>query len=382
MIDDTSHLARAFLLRLAAYLAPFAVVVTLFTLLMLYLGESLPLALVVDLQRRAQMADESLLYRPQFGSQDLGFKVLSVNMRAPEVVAVGSSRVLQFRAGMLTEAPAAFYNAGGPAWQLDQVESFMDGLTTTPTILILGLDYPWFNAAYPDADLTPPMNDFVRLFAVNRSVAQALIHGRTYDLAAVLRRDDPGSGGRALGLRAIVDGHGFRTDGSEQYGDFLIARHLYQPTERERHMRWMENGEDMYVFGDSVDDAALAQLEGILQTAKARGITVVGVLPPYAPALYAGMQARGNHTYMEVAATRLQGLFGAYGFPFFNYSDGALFGSDDDFYDGWHGSERVYLRLFIQIAQALPDVFGPYTDLDALRSVDATAVDTWRVFGN
>ena len=90
---------------------------------------------------------------------------------------------------------------------------------------------------------------------VNRSFMQDVIGGEQFDVGRYLARVEPGHGGLALGLRAIRDGHGFRNDGSEQYGDFLVAHWLYPQNERQRHLDNLRDGKEMYVYGDTVSAA-------------------------------------------------------------------------------------------------------------------------------
>jgi hypothetical protein len=369
---------RRFILKLILFILPFVFIVGGFTALLIYCGESMPLAWVVALQS----GDTPVLYRPQYGNRDVQFKALSINTRKPAVIALGSSRVLQMRAGLFTEQLEAFYNAGAPAWTLSQVKALLDSLApdAVPSVIILGIDPPWFNDAYQSDDFPDPIDDLSQIAATNRSVAQAALEGRPLNLAQWFARGDRTGEGIALGIKAIENSHGFRNDGSERYGDFLVAGYLYQPTERERHLHWMRNGEQMYVYGDTVSETGLRQIIEILAWGKARGVTIIGFLPPYAPELYERMTRRGNHPYMDELTVVLEDLFATYHYPFFNFSDGMRFGIDDDFFDGWHGSERVYLRLFTQMVEALPDGLGIYSDAEKLRSIDAQVTDTWRVF--
>ena len=138
--------------RIVIFTLPFAVPFLLLTSCLVYMGESMPLAWVVAHQQAGEA-----LYRPRYGNRDLQFKTLSINMRQPEVLALGSSRILQFRAGFLTEEPEAFYNAAAPAWTLDQITALVAGIEPghEPGILILAVDAPWFNDAYL-GDVFPP----------------------------------------------------------------------------------------------------------------------------------------------------------------------------------------------------------------------------------
>jgi hypothetical protein len=381
MLHRPFPLKPRFLGKLLLFALPFALMFTLLSGVLVYSGEAMPLRWVVAMQ----MGETPVLYRPQYGNRDVQFKALSVNTRRPKVVAVGSSRVLQMRAGLLTEQPTAFYNAGAPAWGLEQVWDFLNALepNAIPEALIVGIDLPWFNPAYTGDPFPPPADDLAQIGAINRGVLQAVLDGRAFNLVQWLARRDPANeSGIALGIKAIENGHGFRNDGSERYGDFLVAGYLYPPTERERHLEWMRAGEQMYVYGDggAVAPDAMQQMSEIVAWSEAHAILLIGFFPPYTPELYSRMVQRGNHTYMDAARQHLEALFRANGFPLFDFSDGAGLAEDVDFFDGWHGSERVYLRLFTHIVEALPETLAAYADADALRALDAGVTDTFRVF--
>ena len=51
-------------------------------------------------------------------------------------------------------------------------------------------------------------------------------------------------------------------------------------------------------FDQPGGESALAELEDLLEFAKARGVVVIGYLPSYAPDLWRRMVARGNHAYI------------------------------------------------------------------------------------
>lgn len=370
---------QQFLIKFLLFLLPFAIPFVLLTGFLIYTGESMPLAWVVEMQRD----DALVLYRPRYGNRDLEYKILATGVRQPELVAVGSSHVLQLRAQLANRDPNSFYNAGAPAWQLEQVEAYLNGITHTPRVLILGMDHPWFNADYigdPFAQTDVQRNDWEQLFAVNRSFLQDVFAGVPFDSGRYLSREANG-GGVGLGLRAIRDGHAFRNDGSEQYGDFLIAGFLSPEGERVRHLQLLANGESMYVRGDAISPEAMAQLTRILDLCAERSIIVIGFLPPFMPSLYDQLVAGGEHQYALSLPVQLQDAFAEHNFAFFDFSDGELLGAaDTDFFDGWHASERIYLRLYARMVQALPNVLGAYSEVEALNAIDAAATDTFRVF--
>lgn len=369
--------------RIIFFTVPFAVPFLLLTGFLIYMGESMPLAWVVAHQQAGEV-----LYRPRYGNRDLQFKTLSINVRQPEIVALGSSRILQFRAGFLTEQPDAFYNAAAPAWTLDQITALVAGIEqgNQPKIIILAVDAPWFNDAYLGDVFPPTTSDFAHIFQVNRSVLQDVLAGDSFaregfDPAAYLTRTEPGAGGLALGVRAIRDGHGFRSDGSEQYGDFLIGHWLYQPTERQRHLDWLRKGEEMYVYGDVPSETRLAQFEALVQIITERNIDLIVYAPPYMTALWDEMLVDGQHDYVQAALDRVAQIAVEYGVPFYDLSRAADIGAgDEEFFDGWHGSELVTLRAWLRIVEGEPDLLGPYANADTLNTIINLSDDTWDVF--
>ena len=366
-----------FIAKLAFFCIPIAIPFLIVTGGLVYVGESMPLQEVI----RLQDSDWAVLYRPYYGNRDQGFKLMASNYYEPEILITGSSRVLQFRAQFANENPDAIYNAAAPAWELDEVSRLIFNLDYTPEVIILGIDYPWFNDDYPgDPIVEPPTNLWNRLWVVNRSYLQDVIDREEFDYQAILARNEPGgTGGLALGLRAIRDGHGFRNDGSEQYGDFLVAQHLWQPNLRGHHMGLFANGEQMYWEGDTVSQTALEQLDTILQYAQENDILVVGMLPPYMPQLWEQLSVSERHTYIPQAEIALESMFEEYEFPLFDFSDVSESGfTDEDFFDGWHHSEKVSIQLWIEMAEQIPEL-AQYTDIPALQQIVDTAPDTFRV---
>lgn len=366
-----------FIFRVAMFMLPVVILFALVTGGLVYIGESMPLQEIIRLQEGTM----PVLFRPAYGNRDQDYKLLATNYHQPEILVIGSSRVLQFRGQFANLNPDALYNAAAPAWELEEVSRLLFTMEHQPDVIILGIDYPWFNDDYPgDPIVEPPTNWWSRLFVVNRTYIQDVLDGEEFDYQTILTRNEPGgSGGLALGLRAIRDGHGFRNDGSEQYGDFLVAGHLWQPNLRGHHMGLFERGEEMYFEGELVSDIALEQLEAILAFAEENDILVVGMLPPYMPSLWQDLYTSERHSYIPQAETAINTLFDDYDFPLFDYSDVSELGfTDEDFFDGWHHSERVAIQLYINMATDIPEI-GQYSDAQALQTLVDTAPDTFRV---
>lgn len=366
-----------FLAKIALFVLPITILFLIVTGGLVYIGESMPLQEVI----RLQDGNYPVLFRPGYGNRDQDYKLMASNYHQAETVIIGSSRVLQFRGQFANLNPDTIYNASAPAWELEEVSRLIFNLDYTPQVIILGIDYPWFNDDYPgDPIVEPPTNWWSRLFVVNRSYLQDVLDSEEFDYRTIFRRDEPGgSGGLALGLRAINDGHGFRNDGSEQYGDFLVAQHLWQPNLRGHHIGLFTEGEEMYFEGDTVSETALEQLDSILQFANEQGILIVGMLPPYMPQLWEQLAVSEQHNYIPQAETTLETMFANYDFPLFDFSDVSDLGfTDEDFFDGWHHSEKVSIQMYIEMAEAVPEL-AQFSDLEALQQIVDTAPDTFKI---
>jgi len=382
---QTAITPSRFWLKLVAIVFPFALAFAILSGVTIWSGEAMPLAWVVN----QQIVTGDTLYRPRYGNRDQQFKALSVAMRHPQVLAIGSSRILQFRAGFFNKQPETFYNAGAPAWTLTEVERLLYTLPADalPRVLLLALDPPWFNDAYEEDVLPADQSDGQHLIEVNMSLLNELANGVSLErngfaIGDYFQRRVAGRNTPALGLRAMRDGHGFRSDGSELYGDFLVAGWLYQPNTRAAHRDWMREGRDMYVFGETISADALTRLDALLGWTRARGIAVIGFLPSYMPSLWEEMVARGNHRYLTVLPQALAPIFAAHDYPILDFSDGeAIPTTDEEFFDGWHGSELSNLRLYLHILTQYPDVLSPYSDADSLRALADSSGNTWEVFG-
>ncbi len=109
---------------------------------------------------------------------------------------------------------------------------------------------------------------------------------------------------------------------------------------------------------------ALEDTRQLLAWCGQNGITAVGLLPPYAPSVLEKMQSSGNYGYMDKLPAALAELCAQYGFEFFDFT-AAPDASDVEFMDGYHGSDRVYCRLALQMARESA-ALAPYLNAGAL----------------
>ena len=273
------------------------------------------------------------------------------------IVALGSSRVLPFRQEMFE---AKFYNAGFVIENIQDFETFLQCVPeeNLPDYLILGLDQWMFNDAWNN--LTPKskfhwtMNNS---FATSRAIKTTINLYPDWMLGRLTLQNQTRSYSsdiELVGLNAHVHSTGFRNDGSMYYGELIqrlnrgdtsISDFMYRRTLKRIH-----DGNERFQYGDEVSARALRILDNLLSHCKSKGIDVVGFVPPFADAVYATMKNSGNYNYIDKLQPALEPFFEKYGFGLHYYNSVSECGSNDrETTDGFHGGEKTYLRIVIDM---------------------------------
>ena len=346
---DTGRTPWALLGRVLLFALPFLMLLGGPAAVLLAAGELMPVRSVVEHQR-----EHSVLYGPAYTNPDRAYKTTAVRLRAPRLVALGSSRVLQLRAEMFApSARGSYYNAGRAAGVVWELRPFLAQAPPTLRTIVLGIDHWWFNPAWSRAagrtgagpvpdEPGPATLVHQHWIEVYRGIRSGKIN-----LRRVLASP-------AVGLSGIMHDDGFRSDGSYQYGLTLCERPTPAAAFAESFQRIAE-GTERFEAGDALDEEALAELERFLDDAKARGIHVVAFTPPLAPAVLARMRKTGRYPYLQRLSTRLDALLGARRVPFQDLTDCSTIGCrDEQFLDGFHASERVYATLLGALATRDP----------------------------
>jgi hypothetical protein len=364
----TRHL-RYWIPRLTLFFGPLLLTAAAVVALAFHSGEAMPLAMIYAVQE----ADPAVVYKPRGRDTIFAYKLMGVERQRPAVLIVGSSRVLAIRRGFLTRAPNAFYNAGMEGAKLDDVARFVLQLTpaTAPDILILGIDQYWFNDDYQDrrnpapfmtGDLTPEL-----WFRLTRRVVQDVLRGRI-QIGSLISGQNPAVDARALGLNAIANGGGYRSDGS-----YVNWQSDMTPEDFRQMLIDAGQADRALVAGDILSVTAVETVESILDHAQQLGITVIGVPMPLAPEVYAAAQTSDQHGYLEQALTILPEVFDRYGQPYVDLTDPALLAIDPaDMADAIHPSDRLSARIVAAIAERVPALLA-HTDPDALNAMASRA---------
>ena len=350
---------------------------------MIYTGEAMPLEWVA----RMQMGDAPVLYRPRYGNRDLDFKTISANLRQPEIMTVGSSRVLQFRSQFFDQQPREFYNAGAPAWTLDQVVELLQRLDV--------------HAARPDhrarsalvqrrlrpRRARPQVSDFAHLFMVNRSFMQDVIGGEIDSTSgAIWRGSSRGTAGWRSACAPSATGTASATTAASSTAIFWSPTGSIPQNERQRHLDDLRDGKEMYVYGDTVSAARLAAaggFAGVVPSARHHRDRLSAVV--HADALPADDRRRQAQLRARSSTRRCRAAVRAATATPSSTSPTARRWARPTTISSTAGTPRSgsICGCTRRCATALPDLLGAYSDPAYLaQAADASATDTFDVFGN
>jgi len=288
------------------------------------------------------------------------FKLALIDTRDPEVVVVGSSRAMLFRGDMFA---GDFANAGGTVGDLKGLLGFLGALESRTNIklVLLQLDYWWFDNDVPSRDLDGPDYRPGRAnypWGVNlMAPAFVWLEGNplaglvSFSRGALARLPmDAETIVSSVGLSARTNGTGYAADGSYYYGASLYCKYRTPSLRRPITQRNARNRMDEFA-PRRVWPASIVALEHAIEKLEARGISVVPFTMPLAPALYDLIAE--NETFGEISRS-LSAAFS----DFVDLHNPSLFPGLDDsgFIDAVHPGEVVYRQALLKLRERLPEL--------------------------
>ena len=334
---------RQFAIKIFLLLVPVLLIYGFPVVVLVTSGELLPLFFVTLIQNN----NRPFLFGLAYSNPVNSYKLQSANLREPQVLALGTSRVMQFR-GAFFRNPEVFYNAGGTYARFDEFRIFLSKLDYAPKVVIVGVDQYFFNdnwrrtvpATYDTIDISDK-RDFLGIITTFYNHIYSDYKEGKFTLSDLFQH----SIRKKIGLQAIANDAGFRNDGSYDYGKTIREDRFREVFNR------IASRTKQFQRGEGVSLNALRELEDLLDLCFKKNIHVVGFLPPYPHAIWKKMMlAADDFDYMRHISGQVKPLFDRYAFSFFDFSDLADLGAaDNETIDGVHCSETAYLRIFIQM---------------------------------
>ncbi len=279
------------------------------------------------------------------------YKLEGYKRRKPDVVAIGSSRVMQFRDRFFSKS---FYNTGGAMTSLDRGRVLLKELFAInhrPKLIILGIDFWWFN---PQKDklgslTTPPVESqrFMPLFLFK---PVSWVYDKKIDLndyfEIAFRLNGWGESGQ-IGVNAINTGAGFGPDGAWNYYDLVSgSRKSVDDLFKDTLLR-IKNGNRRFQYGEKVPEEYFDAFIDIIGEIESQGVELVIFIPPLAPEIYAEMQKKNKqYGYVNDLFEKME----KNGVEFYNFNNPESIKTPScEFVDGFHGGDVSYARILKEI---------------------------------
>lgn len=325
-----------------------AVPCTLNGLFLYATGEFLPVAKIAAMQKENPQALASC------ATHDLTYpyKLELYKLNKPDIVAIGSSRVMPFRESSFK---AKFLNMSRAMNSIDQGYFLVKEILQIhpPKVVIMGLDYWWFvgpvqNLAYYNPPRDQNNLSLKLLLEPYIWLYQKKITWNYYwhHLFKVFSKQIP------IGVNAQVKGDGFASDGSFYHMSTLTGTHPTADANFKLTLMQIAQGQGQFQHNQKIEPVYIDRLQQILAALDKAGVKTYLFIPPVAPAAIQAMAERSTqYQYIQELKIQLQ----AKGIHIYDFHDPITLPTDDcEFIDGYHGGDVVYLKILKKIAEDDP----------------------------
>jgi tetratricopeptide (TPR) repeat protein len=365
---------REYLTYLMIFFLPILVIGSIGTGIAWYLGYAMPLRHIVDIQQ----SDPRVVYRAETRDNIFHHKLLSINARQSAIMILGSSRVRAFT-DVLTQNTDNFYNMSIRGMKLSETPWILQHINrdAMPEIIIWNIDPFQLNnninkCTKEDFTLPALSSDFEQIIVGTRDLWQDVLLGNV-NLGKLFHNIYlPNSVNTRLGSQALTDlNAGYPATG------YLLRENVNLESIKNVRTNYREDlatRSKIYRSGTELCIPTTERLEQFLQLSEEYGVTTIGVVLPYAPDVYDAFMSESDFAYFPKAISKFEQIFAQQDVRFYNFSDPSIFDVDYTYFrDGHHNGPVLSAKVFYAIAQANPELFASYVDLDDLDQLIASA---------
>jgi hypothetical protein len=360
-----------FILKLIVFLLPLSILF-IFPLSIYWLSREFTSVQQVIHQ---QNSSDPVLFGLAYGTATQAYKEDLVAARKPTVIALGSSRVMEFR-GSFFKDPQSFVNAGGAVSDTADLAPTLELLANEDPnlrVVILGLDPEMFKPGLAPPNEEQQVSLLARLrafFSGNWLTPYGDYTQGKFTMRELIDQHDKSPN---IGLNALIDQNGFTNDGSYYYGSTVGSATAAQEMEESDVATVSQINADRssFEYGTTTDVEDIAGLDQMLAIARSRDITVVAFIPPFQPSVYAELTSTDDAYDAELQALPkdLAKQLDTYGYTLLNVTDAHVVGiTDTEFINSTHATDKADLRILIDMARQDP-ALQPYISLSSLETL-------------
>lgn len=359
---------RSYLLTFGLCLLVVAGIAGMNALYLRQAGEFLSIAEIVA----KQQADPGFcIYGTALHDDTFSYKQETYAVRQPQVVAVGSSLMMELRERFFR---GSFYTMGGT---MDSIVNGTHAITLLtqehrPTVLLLGIDWWWFRAGVdPYRRSRPPLE-------INRFTPEKIIRPLQWMWSGKLSLSEyltTATGTQeesacAIGVQSKELRRGFAPDGSYYYTSLITGQVPAEPGFAPE-LTAIRDATGRFAAGSTLNEDSVRDFVALIQGLQKQGVHTMLFFQPVAPIVWAEMQ-RHPEQFAYIGA--LQRSLSEAGIAYENFLDATALGSPDcEFIDGIHGGDVTYARVLRRLYDRETD--PTIRSLFAIDTIDATIAD-------
>ena len=315
-------------------------------------------------------SDDLIIYGTALHDITSSYKNYMFSKAKAKVVALGSSRITQFREYMFSQK---FYNLGTVMSSVNEGYNFLQRIIDErPDVILINVDIWWFHTK----NLSPNPDRKMESLEESKTISPKVSSNDILKLGQWILRGDLSlkdiytqliSGRKHIGIGGSK-GDGFGPDGSNYYTRLVTGKKLSIDKKFKKSLRRASKGINRLEHSSTADIKNINRFVELVNKFEKHGIQVIVFFPPFAPEVNARMdKLKGKYGYIE----DIKKKFMDKGLSFQDFSDPLKYGSNScEFIDGLHGGEIIYMRIVAELAKNIP-YMNDYINLDKLKKLIA-----------
>ncbi len=301
---------------------------------------------------------KNAIYGPAADANMYLYKMELARKKWPEIIALGSSRIMTMRQECFNRS---FLNCGLGMLYLNQAKFFLEELFQfhIPRIIILGVDFWWFNDNSPQPDSFPgdrldaDSNLCYKIQLPAYWLWEHKISIRKY-LDILLNGNDKNdiSHYHNMGMMALMTSDGFRSDGSHvQSASIFGFKKMYDPQFKST-LSLLSKPNVSLVYARSLSEKRRQEFLDIVRLCQRHQVTLVVYIPPVASRVCQRMaEMKQEYGFID----ELREFIATLPLETYDFHDPRAAGINDcEFIDGLHVGEVGYQKLLLAISRQNP----------------------------
>lgn len=282
------------------------------------------------------------LYGTAINQNTFSYKLELIKKQKPEVIALGSSRVMQFRDFMFNKS---FVNAGGAMNHLNEGLKFVNLMLNKhkPKYVILGLDFWWFNDKYKQPNhfsYHENQGNNISYYKVKKFIN--LLYNNKINLKD-LTLENNFTKYKNLGFQSYYLSNGFRKDGSYLYGSNIFGLRESSDIKFNDTLSRVKIGDRRFQYGDNYSLIRYRILQKIISVLELNNIQVILFIPPISSIVLENMDNK-NYSFINKFTNNLLNDYNV--IDYHNYAR-EISKNDCEFVDGFHSGDILIQRILL-----------------------------------